>query len=73
MPISRDNQVNISEECRERVLTSDVIKIDIFEEARLEILKAIQVGPAHCTAVALASAMLLDSDRCCTKHAQVQI
>lgn len=44
MCVARDNQVHISEECRERVLNSDVIKIDIFEEARVEMLKAIQVG-----------------------------
>lgn len=58
--------MNISEECRERVLNSDVIKIDIFEEARLEILKAIQVGPSHCATVALASAILMHLDHCCT-------
>lgn len=42
----REKQVHVSDECRERVLNSDVIKIDIFEEARVEMLKAIQVGTA---------------------------
>lgn len=37
------NQVNISEECRERLLATDVTAYDIFDEARAEVLAVMEV------------------------------
>lgn len=37
-------QLGISDECRARVLSTDVTKFDIFEEARLEVLGILKVG-----------------------------
>lgn len=37
------SQVNISEECRERVLATDATAYDIFDEARAEVLAVLEV------------------------------
>lgn len=37
-------KVKLTDGCRDRLLTSDVTKFDIFEEARLEVLKIMEVG-----------------------------
>ncbi|CAN0440027.1 unnamed protein product, partial [Laminaria digitata] len=37
------DQVNISEECRERVLATDVTAYDIFDDARAEVLAVMEV------------------------------
>lgn len=44
-------QVNISEECREGILATDVTAYDIFDEARAEVLAVMEVrmtGHTHC-------------------------
>lgn len=38
------SQVNISEECRERILATDVTAYDIFDEARAEVLAVLEVS-----------------------------
>lgn len=43
---ARFGQVNISEECRERVLATDVTAYDIFDEARTEVLTVMEVSSA---------------------------
>lgn len=37
-------QVNISEECREKVLATDVTAYDIFDDARAEVLAVMEVS-----------------------------
>lgn len=37
-------QVNISGECRERILATDVTAYDIFDEARTEVLAVMEVS-----------------------------
>lgn len=37
-------QVNISEECREKVLATDVTAYDIFDDARAEVLEVMEVS-----------------------------
>eukprot|EP00903_Cladosiphon_okamuranus_P006660 g6502.t2 len=37
-------QVNISEECRERILATDVTAYDIFDEARVEVLAVLETN-----------------------------
>ena len=40
---ANEHQVNISEECRERILATDVTAYDIFDEARTEVLVVMEV------------------------------
>ena len=43
MHFSNERQVNISGECRERILATDVTAYDIFDEARTEVLAVMEV------------------------------
>ena len=43
MHFSNERQVNISGECRERILATDVTAYDIFDEARAEVLAVLEV------------------------------
>ena len=44
--LSAIKQVNISEECREKVLGTDVTAYDIFDDARAEVLAVMEVSSA---------------------------
>lgn len=42
--LGNEMQVNISEECREKVLATDVTAYDIFDDARAEVLAVMEVS-----------------------------
>lgn len=45
--LGNEMQVNISEECREKVLATDATAYDIFDDARAEVLAVMEVS-ANC-------------------------